>query len=253
VGLIRPKAEGLSGSAAYCSGILSQPHGPAGPVTCDAHAGRRGAWSPHSSLTRWRGHLWWAGALGAAGPMPRASVLHEECTRRPKDGGSSSDQVATSRWRRSIGSAVLRWQRWPPVVPDDWRCTLQVRGRERERWVRAMDWERRGFGIKIQRHFYELKSRKIHWINLELWNLMKFGYQALCYTILQRKMNFQQKRTRDLNSFWKWVLDWFRNSLKSILWVLNSTCGFSTVLVPNYLLMTLIRVSITRGVTTLPP
>jgi hypothetical protein len=31
------------------------------------------------------------------------------------------------------------------------------------------------FKFKIQISLYELKSRKIHWINLELWNLMKFG------------------------------------------------------------------------------
>jgi hypothetical protein len=33
-----------------------------------------------------------AGALGVAGPRPRASVLHGECTGHPKDGGSSPDR-----------------------------------------------------------------------------------------------------------------------------------------------------------------
>jgi hypothetical protein len=45
--------------------------------------------SQRSGLTWWRGHRRRAGALGAAGPRPRASVLHGECTERSKDGGNS--------------------------------------------------------------------------------------------------------------------------------------------------------------------
>jgi hypothetical protein len=49
-------------------------------------------WSPRSSLVRWHDHRRRAGALGAIGPRPRASVLHGGCARRPKDGGSSPDR-----------------------------------------------------------------------------------------------------------------------------------------------------------------
>jgi hypothetical protein len=51
----------------------------------------RGACSPRSGLALWCGHRWRAGALGATGLRPRASVLHGECVVCPKDGGSSSE------------------------------------------------------------------------------------------------------------------------------------------------------------------
>jgi hypothetical protein len=91
-GRIRPEVEGLSGAVTYYSDMPSRPRGPASPVTRDARVGHHGAWSSRSDLARWRGHHHRADALGAVGPRPRASVLHEECARRPKDGGSSLDR-----------------------------------------------------------------------------------------------------------------------------------------------------------------
>jgi hypothetical protein len=50
----------------------------------------------------------YTGALGAAGPMPRAAVLDGECAKRPKGGWNSPDQLATLRGRKSFGSVVLQ-------------------------------------------------------------------------------------------------------------------------------------------------
>jgi hypothetical protein len=50
-------------------------------------------------------------------------VLHGECVRRPKDGGSSPDRAGDVEAEEEL--------RWPPVVLDDQRRTLQVGGRER--------------------------------------------------------------------------------------------------------------------------
>jgi hypothetical protein len=47
-------------------------------------------------------------------------------------------------------------------------------------------------------NLYESKTRKN---SLDKHGTLKFGQQAPCYTLLQRKMNFQQKRTKNLNSF----------------------------------------------------
>jgi hypothetical protein len=41
----------------------------------------------------WRGPRRRAGGLGAAGPIPRATVLHGECTGRPKDRGNPPDRA----------------------------------------------------------------------------------------------------------------------------------------------------------------
>jgi hypothetical protein len=49
--------------------------------------------SPRSGLARWHGHRRRASALGAVGPRPRATVLHGECARHPKDGRSSLDRA----------------------------------------------------------------------------------------------------------------------------------------------------------------
>jgi hypothetical protein len=49
--------------------------------------------SPHSGLAWWRGHRWRADALGAAGPMPRAAVLHGECAEHLEDGGNPLDRA----------------------------------------------------------------------------------------------------------------------------------------------------------------
>jgi hypothetical protein len=42
--------------------------------------------------------------------------------------------LATSRRSKSFDSGVLWWPRWPPVVPDDRRRTLEVGGREGGEW-----------------------------------------------------------------------------------------------------------------------
>jgi hypothetical protein len=55
--------------------------------------------------------------------------------------------------------------------------------------------------LKFREVCMSWKQGKNHWINLELWNLMKFCWQAPCYTLLQRKMNFQQKRIINLIPF----------------------------------------------------
>jgi hypothetical protein len=57
-----------------------------------------------------------------------------------------------------------------------------------------------GCGAKIQRTSMSGISLEIHGKFLELWILMKFGQQAPCYTLLQGKINFQQKRIRNWNS-----------------------------------------------------
>jgi hypothetical protein len=49
---------------------------------------------------------------------------------------------------------------------------------------------------------------------------MKFGQQAPGYTLLQEKINFHQKRIRNLNSTQKGKLDWFRDSLNPELYFL---------------------------------
>jgi hypothetical protein len=41
--------------------------------------------------------------------------------------------------------------------------------------------------------------KEIHWKFLLLWYWVKFGKQAPGYTLLQEKINFPQKRIRDLN------------------------------------------------------
>jgi hypothetical protein len=56
------------------------------------------------------------------------------------------------------------------------------------------------FELKFSEASITRISIEIHWKFLELWNLMKFGYQAPCYTLLQGKINFQQKGNRNLNS-----------------------------------------------------
>jgi hypothetical protein len=61
-------------------------------------------------------------------------------------------------------------------------------------------------------------SIEIYWKFLELWISMKFGQQAPYYTVLQRKVTFQQKRIRKLNSIQKGKLDLFRDSFNSKLY-----------------------------------
>jgi hypothetical protein len=92
------------------------------------------AWSPRFGPARCRGHRRRAGALGVAGPRPRATMLHTGGSNVPRTEGPHRTGLVTSRWRKSFGSAVLRRQRWPPVVPDDWRRTLQVERGERGEW-----------------------------------------------------------------------------------------------------------------------
>jgi hypothetical protein len=65
----------------------------------------------------------------------------------------------------------------------------------------------KGFGTKIQRTSISGISLEIHWKFLEVWISMKFGQQAPCYTLLQGKINFQQKRIRNLNSKQKGKMD----------------------------------------------
>jgi hypothetical protein len=74
------------------------------------------------------GHHRRAGALGAAGPRPRASVLHGECAGCPKDGGSSPDRGGDVEVEEELqlGGAPTTM-----VASDDRQCTLQVGGRER--------------------------------------------------------------------------------------------------------------------------
>jgi hypothetical protein len=75
-----------------------------------------------------------------------------------------------------------------------------------------------GFGTKIQRTSMNWISLKIHLGFLELWISMNFGQQAPCYTLSPRKINFHQKRIRNLNSTQKEKLDWFHDSLNSKLY-----------------------------------
>jgi hypothetical protein len=46
------------------------------------------------------------------------------------------------------------------------------------------------FDLKFREASMTQISIEIHWKFLELWNLMKFGYQASCYTLSQVKINF---------------------------------------------------------------
>jgi hypothetical protein len=56
------------------------------------------------------------------------------------------------------------------------------------------------FEIEFELKFRELVRVEIHWKILELRILMKFGQQAPGYTLLQGKINFYQRRIRNLNS-----------------------------------------------------
>jgi hypothetical protein len=53
------------------------------------------------------------------------------------------------------------------------------------------------FQMELELKIRELVSVEIHWKILELWILTNFGQQAPGYTLLQGKINFHQKRTRN--------------------------------------------------------
>jgi hypothetical protein len=55
-------------------------------------------------------------------------VLHGECAGRLEDGGNPPDRAGDVEAEEALrlGGALTT-----PVAPDDRRCTLQVRGRER--------------------------------------------------------------------------------------------------------------------------
>jgi hypothetical protein len=97
--------------------------------------------------------------------------------------------------------------------------------------------------------FLWVEIEKIHWKILELSISMKFGQQAPCYTLLPGKINFYQKRIRNLNSTQNRNLGWFHDSLNPKLYFWKSTFRFRLVVTPNYLLMTLIIVFVIQGVT----
>jgi hypothetical protein len=80
---------------------------PRSEMACGRDTGACRARPPRSGLVRWHDHRRRAGALGVAGPRPRASMLHGECAERPKDGGAHRPRVATSRRRRRFVSGVL--------------------------------------------------------------------------------------------------------------------------------------------------
>jgi hypothetical protein len=75
-----------------------------------------------------------------------------------------------------------------------------------------------GFGTKIQRTSMSWISIEIYWKFLELYISMKFGQQAPFYTLLPGKINFHQKRIKNLNSIQKGKLDWFDDSLNPKLY-----------------------------------
>jgi hypothetical protein len=93
---------------------------------------------------------------------------------------------------------------------------------------------------------------EIHRKIMELWIWMKFDQQAPGYTYCQEKSIFIKGRSE----FWvplkkeiriDFMTVWIQN------FVLNSAFLFRLVTAPSYLLMTLIRISVTRGVTALHP
>jgi hypothetical protein len=62
-------------------------------------------------------------------------VLHEECIGRLEDRGNPPDRAGDVEAEEQLR---LRGAPTTPVVPDDRRCTLQVRGREggeRGSWI----------------------------------------------------------------------------------------------------------------------
>jgi hypothetical protein len=70
------------------------------------------------------------------------------------------------------------------------------------------------FELKIRELLWVEIHKKIHWKILGLWILMRFGQQAPGYTLLQeKKINFHQKRIRNLNSPQKENSDWIHDSL----------------------------------------
>jgi hypothetical protein len=103
--------------------------------------------------------------------------------------------------------------------------------------------------MQFELKFIELLWIEIHWKILELWILKKFGQQAPCYSLLLGKINFYQKRIRNLNSTQNGNFDWFHDSLNYKLYFENPPVEFRLALAPNSLLMTLIRVSKIRYVT----
>jgi hypothetical protein len=175
---------------------------------------REGAWASGA-----RDAGWWAAATVPSGGTgwhagPSCTVL-----------GGADSKIFQTDLKFSKFWLIQKVSSHAPKIGN--KIWLESDWDEEQLYIKNFPQIRNGFGTKIQRTSMSWILIEIYWKFLELWISMKFGKQAPCYTSLQGKIPFQQKRIRELNSTQNGKFDWFRDSLNSKLyfWITRLDLG----------------------------